>query len=114
MTDFPLYALSEEHQAIREAVRSLAEAKIAPYAADVDEEARYPEEAAKALLAADFHAPHVPEEYGGAGADALATVIVIEEVARACVSSSLIPAVNKLGSLPVQISRLARSSRRST
>ena len=104
MTDFPLYALSEEHQAIREAVRSLADAKIAPYAADVDENARYPEEAAKALLAADFHAPHVPEEYGGAGADALATVIVIEEVARACVSSSLIPAVNKLGSLPVQIS----------
>ena len=104
MTDFPLYALSEEHQAIREAVRSLAEAKIAPYAADVDENARYPEEAAKALLAADFHAPHVPEEYGGAGADALATVIVIEEVARVCVSSSLIPAVNKLGSLPVQIS----------
>ncbi len=55
------------------------------------------------LLAADFHAPHVPEEYGGAGADALATVLVIEEVARACVSSSLIPAVNKLGSLPVQL-----------
>ncbi len=46
----------------------------------------------------------MPEEYGGAGADALATVIVIEEVARACASSSLIPAVNKLGSLPVQIS----------
>src|SRR6478752_3195322 len=104
MTDFPLYALSEEHQAIREAVRSLAEAKIAPYAADVDEQARYPVEAEKALIAADFHAPHVPEEYGGAGADALATVIVIEEVARVCVSSSLIPAVNKLGSLPVQIS----------
>ncbi len=104
MTDFPLYALSEEHQAIREAVRAVADAKIAPFAAAVDEEARYPEEAAKALLAADFHAPHVPEEYGGAGADALATVIVIEEVARACVSSSLIPAVNKLGSLPVQIS----------
>jgi alkylation response protein AidB-like acyl-CoA dehydrogenase len=45
----------------------------------------------------------VPEEYGGAGADALATVIVIEEIARVCVSSSLIPAVNKLGSLPLQI-----------
>jgi alkylation response protein AidB-like acyl-CoA dehydrogenase len=104
MTDFPLFALSEEHQAIREAVRAVADAKIAPYATAVDEEARYPEEAAKALLAADFHAPHVPEQYGGAGADALATVIVIEEVARACVSSSLIPAVNKLGSLPVQIS----------
>jgi alkylation response protein AidB-like acyl-CoA dehydrogenase len=102
MSEFPLYALSEEHQAIREAVRAVADAKIAPYAAAVDEEARYPHEAAEALLASDFHAPHVPEEYGGAGADALATVLVIEEVARACVSSSLIPAVNKLGSLPVQ------------
>ena len=102
--DFPLYALSEEHQAIREAVRAVCDAKVAPYAADVDEQARYPQEAADALLAADFHAPHVPEEYGGAGADALATVLVIEEVARACASSSLIPAVNKLGSLPVQIS----------
>ena len=104
MSEFPLYALSEEHQAIREAVRAVADAKIAPHAAAVDEEARYPHEAAAALLASDFHAPHVPEQYGGAGADALATVLVIEEVARACVSSSLIPAVNKLGSLPVMIS----------
>ena len=101
--DFPLYGLSEEHQAIREAVRAVAEAKIAPYAAEVDEQARFPQEAADALLAVDFHAPHVPEEYGGAGADALATCLVIEEVARVDVSASLIPAVNKLGSLPVQI-----------
>jgi alkylation response protein AidB-like acyl-CoA dehydrogenase len=103
MSTFPLFALSEEHQAIREAVRSVCDAKVAPYAADVDENARYPREAAAALQAADFHAPHVPEEYGGAGADALATVLVIEEVARACMSASLIPAVNKLGSLPVQL-----------
>ena len=103
MSSFPLFALSEEHQAIREAVRSVCDAKVAPYAADVDENARYPREAADALQAADFHAPHVPEEYGGAGADALATVLVIEEVARACMSASLIPAVNKLGSLPVQL-----------
>jgi alkylation response protein AidB-like acyl-CoA dehydrogenase len=102
--DFPLFALSEEHRAIREAVRDLCAAKVAPYAAEVDEEGRYPEEAAKALQQADFHAPHVPEEYGGAGADALATVLVIEEIARVCMSSSLIPAVNKLGSLPVMIS----------
>ncbi|MBM9459350.1 acyl-CoA dehydrogenase family protein [Nocardioides sp. zg-536] len=98
-----MYALSEEQQAIREAVRAICDAKVAPFAAEVDEEARYPREAAEALQAADFHAPHVPEEYGGAGADALATVIVIEEVARADVSASLIPAVNKLGSLPVMI-----------
>jgi len=103
MNDTPIYALSEEHQAIREAVREVCEAKVAPYAAAVDEEARYPEEAAAALQAADFHAPHVPEEYGGAGADALATVLVIEEIARVCMASSLIPAVNKLGSLPVML-----------
>ncbi len=103
MSDHPMYALSEEHQAIREAVRAICDAKVAPFAAQVDEEARYPQEAHDALQAADFHAPHVPEEYGGAGADALATVIVIEEVARADVSASLIPAVNKLGSLPVMI-----------
>ena len=103
MTSVPLFALTEEHRAIREAVRTLCEAKVAPYAADVDEQARYPEEAAAALLAADFHAPHVPEEYGGAGADALATVLVIEEIARVDMCASLIPAVNKLGSLPVQL-----------
>ncbi len=99
----PLFALTEEHRAIRDAVRTLCEAKVAPYAAEVDELARYPEEAAAALVAADFHAPHVPEEYGGAGADALATALVIEEVARVDMSASLIPAVNKLGSLPVQL-----------
>src|SRR5690606_37684189 len=48
-----------------------------------------------------FAAPHISEEYGGAGADALATVLVIEEVARADASASLIPAVNKLGTLPL-------------
>ncbi|MFD7894441.1 acyl-CoA dehydrogenase [Streptomyces sp. NPDC059743] len=99
--DFDLYRPSEEHDMLRDTVRALAEAKIAPFAAAVDEEARFPQEALDALVASDLHAVHVPEEYGGAGADALATVIVIEEVARACASSSLIPAVNKLGSLPV-------------
>src|ERR1700710_1418549 len=102
--EFPLFALTEEHQAIREAVSDLCAAKVAPFAAEVDEESRYPDEAAKALQQADFHAPHVPEEYGGAGADALATVLVIEEVARVDMSASLIPAVNKLGSLPLLIS----------
>ncbi|MDF9813562.1 acyl-CoA dehydrogenase family protein [Streptomyces sp. SPB162] len=103
-SDFDLYRTSEEHDMLRDSVRSLAEAKIAPFATEVDEEGRFPQEALDALIAADLHAVHVPEEYGGAGADALATVIVIEEVARVCASSSLIPAVNKLGSLPVILS----------
>ena len=99
--DFDTYRLSEDHEAIREAVRAVAENKIAPHAAAVDEEMRYPQEAHDALVASDFFAPHVGEEYGGVGADALAVCIVIEEVARVCASSSLIPAVNKLGSMPI-------------
>ena len=98
---FDVYRLTDEHEEIRAAVRSIVEDKITPAAAEVDAEARYPQEAHDALLATDFFAPHVAEEYGGVGADALATCIVIEEVARGCMSSSLIPAVNKLGSMPV-------------
>jgi len=75
--------------------------KIAPHAAEVDETASFPQTSYDALVASDFHAPHVPEKYGGVGADALATCIVIEEIARVCASSSLIPAVNKLGSMPL-------------
>jgi acyl-CoA dehydrogenase len=98
---FDVYRPTEEHDELRAAVREVVEDKITPFAAEVDEQSRYPQEAHDALLATDFFAPHVPEEYGGVGADALATAIVIEEVARGCASSSLIPAVNKLGSMPV-------------
>jgi alkylation response protein AidB-like acyl-CoA dehydrogenase len=101
MNEYPMYALSEEHQAIREAVRAVCDAKVAPHAAEVDELSEFPQAAYDALAASDFAAPHIGEEYGGAGADALATCIVIEEVARACASSSLIPGVNKLGTMPI-------------
>ncbi len=101
--DFDLFKINDDHEALREAVRAVAEDKIAPFAAAVDHDMRYPQEAHDALVASDFFAPHVPEEYDGVGADALATCIVIEEVARVCASSSLIPAVNKLGSLPVML-----------
>jgi alkylation response protein AidB-like acyl-CoA dehydrogenase len=100
-SEFDLFRLTEDHEALRDAVRTVAENKIAPYAAEVDAEARYPQEAHDALVAADFFAPHIPEQYDGVGADALATCLVIEEVARVCASSSLIPAVNKLGTMPL-------------
>ena len=96
-----MYTLGEEHQLLRQTARELAEAKIAPFAAQVDADARFPAEALAALTGASLHAVHIPEAYGGEGADALAAAIVIEEVARACASSSLIPAVNKLGTVPL-------------
>jgi len=98
-----LFRLPSEYQALRESVRALAEKEIAPHAHAVDEDHRFPQEASDALIKANLHAAHVPAEFGGEGADALAVVLIIEEVARVCASSSLIPAVNKLGSLPLII-----------
>jgi alkylation response protein AidB-like acyl-CoA dehydrogenase len=71
--DFPAFTLAPEHEALRESVRALAVAKIAPHAAKVDQAAEFPWEAHDALVKADLQAVHIPEPYGGAGADAIAT-----------------------------------------
>jgi alkylation response protein AidB-like acyl-CoA dehydrogenase len=99
-----LYQLAEEHEELRAAVRALAEKEIAPYAAEVDENERYPVEAYNALVKSGFNAVHIGEEYDGQGADAIGACIVIEEVARVDASASLIPAVNKLGTQPIILS----------
>jgi alkylation response protein AidB-like acyl-CoA dehydrogenase len=99
--DFPAFDLPDEHKALRASVRALADDKIAPRAAEVDQSAEFPWDVYEALAKADLTAVHIPEAYGGAGADAIAAAIVIEEVARACAASSLIPAVNKLGTVPL-------------
>jgi alkylation response protein AidB-like acyl-CoA dehydrogenase len=99
-----MFTLPEEHQLLRKTVREVADDKIAPRAAEIDETAEFPTDVLKALVEADLHAVHVPEQYGGAGADAIASAIVIEEVARACCASSLIPAVNKLGTMGLLLS----------
>lgn len=97
--DFDMYRLTEEHEEIRTAIREVSESQIAPHAADVDERERVPSEALAALNETGFNAVHIPEAFEGAGADSVATAIIIEEVARVCGSSSLIPAVNKLGTM---------------
>jgi alkylation response protein AidB-like acyl-CoA dehydrogenase len=112
MSDFDVYRLPEDHETIRAAVREVCDARVAPNAAEADETGEFPKASYEALRSSDFHAPHIPAEYGGAGADALATAIVIEEVARACASSSLIPAVNKLGTLPLLLAGSAELRRK--
>ncbi|HEY2795910.1 MAG TPA: acyl-CoA dehydrogenase family protein [Micromonosporaceae bacterium] len=112
VADFDAFRISEEHEAIRDAVRTLCNAKVAPNAAHADDASEFPQASYDALRAADFHAPHIPAAYGGAEADALATAIVIEEVARACASSSLIPAVNKLGTMPLLLAGSEELKRR--
>jgi alkylation response protein AidB-like acyl-CoA dehydrogenase len=101
--DFQQFTLTEEHEALREAVREVVADKIAPRAAEVDETGEFPWDVYEALRSSGFHAIHIPEEYGGEGGDALAACLVIEEVARGCAASSLIPAVNKLGTMPLMV-----------
>jgi alkylation response protein AidB-like acyl-CoA dehydrogenase len=96
---FDVFRLPQEHDELRAVLRDICETEIAPYAAEVDEQARFPEEALKILNETGFSAVHVPEEYGGQGADSVSACIVVEEVARVCASSSLIPGVNKLGTI---------------
>ncbi|MEU5156997.1 acyl-CoA dehydrogenase family protein [Glycomyces sp. NPDC021274] len=111
-TGFTPYQLPEEYADIRAATRDVCDTGVAPHAAEADATATFPERSYEALKSADLHAPHIPAEYGGAGIDALGTAIVIEEVARACASSSLIPAVNKLGSLPLLLDASEELKRR--
>jgi alkylation response protein AidB-like acyl-CoA dehydrogenase len=103
-TEDRAFALSEEHEALRAAVRALAVDHIQPRASEIDESGEFPWDVYKVLSDARFHAIHIPEEYGGEGGDAIAACLVIEEIARVCTSSSLIPAVNKLGTTPLLMS----------
>jgi alkylation response protein AidB-like acyl-CoA dehydrogenase len=63
MSEFELFKTSDEHEELRAAVRKVAEDKIAPHAAEVDETAAFPQAAYDALRAGDFHAAHIPEDY---------------------------------------------------
>ena len=95
--DFDTYRLAEEHDLLRKSVRAMAEARIGPRAAEIDESGEFPWDVFEELKRNDLLAIHIPEAYGGPGADAISSAILIEEVARVCAASSLIPAVNKLG-----------------
>src|SRR5437763_14931035 len=80
---FDTFVLPEEHRLLRKTVREVADDKIAPRAAEIDESAELPYDVLKALVEADLHAVHVPEAYGRGGADALASAILIDGTDRA-------------------------------
>ncbi len=89
---------------LRQTVRDLALKVIEPRAAEIDVTGEYPQDVHDALRDADMLAIHIPQEYGGAGADKIAHCILIEEVARSCASSSLIVVGNKLGTMGLILS----------
>ncbi|HXM56075.1 MAG TPA: acyl-CoA dehydrogenase family protein [Candidatus Dormibacteraeota bacterium] len=91
-----------QHRALRDAVRELAESVVRAHAADVDREHRFPRESIEAARGLDLLGILVPPEYGGAGHDHLAFTICVEELARACASTSVIVDVhNSVASEPI-------------
>ncbi|MEO8625465.1 MAG: acyl-CoA dehydrogenase family protein [Candidatus Limnocylindrales bacterium] len=93
--------LNEEQQALRDAVRELAQDKIAPRAAQIDASGEFPRDIVELLAQHDILALPFPVEYGGLGAGMISNLVVIEEISRVDASCGLIPAVQELGSLPL-------------
>ena len=93
--------LNADQMALRDAVRELAEEKIAPRAAAIDQSGEFPWDVVELLAQHDFFAAPFPAEYGGLGADMISSLLVVEELSRVCATSGLIPAVQELGSLPL-------------
>jgi alkylation response protein AidB-like acyl-CoA dehydrogenase len=95
------FELTEEHLAFRQVVRDICTDRIAPRAAEIDRTGEFPWDVAKTLADNGLLGLHVPSEYGGSGADTLTFCLLVEEIARVCASSSVIPLVQKLGSMPL-------------
>jgi alkylation response protein AidB-like acyl-CoA dehydrogenase len=94
--------LAAEHATFRAAVRELAQGVVQPIAAEVDRDHRFPVEALKAAAETGLLGVLIPREYGGAGLDALAFAVCIEELAQACASTAVIVDVhNSVGSEPI-------------
>ena len=95
------YRLSQEQVLLRDTLRALADERIAPRAAEIDKSAEFPEDIRQLLASHDVLALPYPVEHGGLGADLLTQCVAIEQIARACVTSSLILSVQALASIPL-------------
>jgi alkylation response protein AidB-like acyl-CoA dehydrogenase len=95
--------LSDDEQMLIEAIREIAREQVAPRAAEIDHTSQFPWDMKELLAQQDILAMLFPDEYGGIGSSELAVVMAIEELARYCATTSLILAVQQLGSLPIML-----------
>jgi alkylation response protein AidB-like acyl-CoA dehydrogenase len=95
------FRLTEEHEMLRDAVRVLADERVAPRAAEVDRTGEFPHDLRQLLADQDILALPFPEAYGGLGGELLSVCLAIEQLSRACATTGLILAVQELGSLPL-------------
>jgi alkylation response protein AidB-like acyl-CoA dehydrogenase len=106
------YRLTAEHLELRAVVRELAEERIAPRAAAIDADAEFPWDLKELLAQQDLLGTAFGEEHGGTALDQLSQVILVEELARADATTSLIPIVQKLGALPIMLAGSAEQQAR--
>ena len=95
------YFLSEEQIMIRDLARQVAEEKIVPVRAELDETGEFPWDIMKVLAQSDLFGLFIPEEYGGLGKGCLELCIAVEELSRACLGVSTTYAANALGTYPI-------------
>lgn len=88
------FRLTPRQQLFQETVREFAEKEVAPGAAQLDEESRFPAETIKKMGEMGLMGVAIPEEYGGAGADSICYAIAVEEISRACASTGVIMSIN--------------------
>lgn len=89
--DKPLgFALTEEQILIRDAVREIAQGEFAPRAYEVDKNHRFPRENWDLMGQSDLLGLPFPEEYGGSGMDHVSYSLAVEELAKACATTSVI------------------------
>ena len=84
------FALSKEHQLLRQMYREFAENEVKPLAQEVDEEERFPAETVEKMAKLGMLGIYFPKEYGGAGADVLAYVMAVEELSKVCGTTGVI------------------------
>jgi alkylation response protein AidB-like acyl-CoA dehydrogenase len=95
------YRLTEEQELLRDAVRELADERVAPRAADIDRTGEFPQDLRELLATQDILALPFPTEYGGLGGELLSVCLAVEQLSRACATTGLILAAHELGSLPI-------------
>jgi butyryl-CoA dehydrogenase len=81
------FKFTEEQELIRNNVREFCVKNVEPIAAEIDENSRHPAELFEKLSAGGWMGIPIPQEYGGAGADFLTSIIVVEELSRSCAST---------------------------
>ncbi|MGA2192017.1 MAG: acyl-CoA dehydrogenase family protein [Nitrospirota bacterium] len=95
------YFLTEEQQEIRSLARRIAEEKVKPVRAELDEKEEFPWEIMKVLAQADLFGLYIPEQYGGFGGGSFENCIAVEEISRACIGVSVSFAASGLGAYPI-------------